>query len=819
MGVLDSHRVNRAIRVLLSDEDVPAAEQQQALATLKQFAGHAVPKLIAALPDSRTPAKIAELLVPLLNNGTLSLFLVGLFSPDTRVASRVMEVLHGGRNYDPNQLLDLFRDPDVPKGRLVEVLVRQKHALDAYAVLRLLDTVDKESRTMALRLADEVATDSLVPELISRLEGGDWLTRLSIARTLRRFSTDASRDALTKLLGDQHKTVRQAALDGLAAMRIPVEVKAVCERLRDPDLTVQAKAIEVIVQINDPKAVYHLLDLLQDESEYVRRGAVEVLNQVGNTGAIKDLLGALRDRDWWVRVRAADALGTIGGPKVVEAVLALVKDKDEFIRRCAVEILIASKVRASGESVLSSLLEALGDPDWWVRERAIDALASLGDRRAVPPLLRVMEQDVKAAPVAIRALATLADPQAIRPVLAQLRSPEKAVRAEAIRAAAALADEAHAETVQRALMEELPGLSGELRDLVDKSLRAVSAKFGNRAARVDVGGTDIQPTARLSESLLRGQEAPVHHASLIADPARLEPTSSAIRSGLSGPPVDPATLEPGVVLADRYRVIRHIGSGAFGVVILVEDLVVHEEIIFKFLKPYVASDESVIKRFIQELRYARRITHENVIRIHDFIAVGASYAISMEYFESRSLASLLTGGSPMPTRRAFGILRGICRGMAVAHRAGIIHRDLKPANVLLGEGDLVKIVDFGLAAAGSRGDMGLTRTGLILGTPYYIAPEQAQGGTVDPRTDIYSLGIIMYELLTGRPPYVGQDPVSILLQHVQGKPTPPRQVQPALSPVLEAMILKAMALQPADRYANMEELGGTLEAAMAAEGV
>ena len=818
MGVLDSHRTNRAIRVLLSDDDVPATELQEALATLKQFAGHAVPKLIATLAESRTPGKITELLVPLLNNATLRLFLVGLFSADARVASRVMEVLHGGRSYDPTPLLDLFREPDVPKGRLAEVLSRQKHALNPHAVLKLLDTVDKESRTLVLRLVDQVATDALVPELISRLQGGDWLTRLSIARTLRRFSTESSRDALTALLEDQHKLVRHAALEGLAGMSIPVDVGPICQRLRDPDLTVQAKAIEAITQRNDPKAILHLLDLLQDESEYVRRAAVEVLNQIGNTGAIKDLLGALRDRDWWVRVRAADALGTIGGPKVVEAVLSLVKDEDEFIRRCAVEILIASKAHAGGDSVLSSLLEALGDADWWVRERAIDALADLGDRRAVLPLLRVMEQDIKAAPVAIRALATLADPQAIRPVLAQLRSPEKAVRAEAMRAAAALADEAHVEVVQRALLEELSGLSGELRELADKSLRAVNAKFGKHAVRADAGATDIQPTARLSESLLRGEEAAVHHASLIAEPGQLDPTSPAIRRGLPGPPADPATFEPGTVLADRYRVIRHIGSGAFGVVILVEDLVVHEEIILKFLKPHVASDESVIKRFIQELRYARRITHENVIRIHDFIAVGASYAISMEYFPSRSLASLLTGGSPMPTRRAFGILRGICGGMAVAHRAGIIHRDLKPGNVLLGEGDLVKIVDFGLAAAGSRGDLGLTRTGLILGTPYYIAPEQAQGGTVNPRTDIYSLGIIMYEMLTGRPPYVGPDPVSILLQHVQGKPISPRQVQPTLSPALEATILKAMALQPAQRHGSMEELGEALEAAMTAEG-
>ena len=564
--------------------------------------------------------------------------------------------------------------------------------------------------------------------------------------------------------------------------------------------------------------MHHLLDILQDESEYVRRAAVEVLNQVGNTSAIKDLLGALRDRDWWVRVRAADALGTIGGPKVVEAVLSLVKDKDEFIRRCAVEILITTRVKTGGEAIFTSLVDALNDGDWWVRERAIDALASLGDLRAVPPLVRVMEQDVKAAPIAIRALASLGDPQAIRPLLAQLRRPDKAVKAEAIRALAALADEANAEAAQRALMAELPGLSGELRDLADRSLRAMTSRFGSLVSGAEVAPTEVRAPAPMAQSLLYAPEASVKHASLIAEPDGVDPTRVIGRGGVPEALMDAAALPPGTVLADRYRVVRHIGSGAFGVVILVEDVVVHEEIILKFLKPHVASDEQVIKRFVQELRYARRITHENVIRIHDFIAVGRSYAISMEYFPGFSLAALLARGGPLPIPRTFAILQGICHGMSVAHRAGIVHRDLKPANVLLNESDLVKVVDFGLAAASSWGDPALTRTGLIVGTPAYIAPEQAQGGKVDPRTDIYSLGVIMYEMLCGRPPYTGPDPVSILLQHVQGKVTPPRQVNPALPPGLEATILKAMALAPAERHQSMDELERALERLIESEG-
>ena len=406
MGMLDGFKVNRAIEALVSAPDAPEADKRQALATLRQLADRAVPRLFDALADPASADAIAVLLRKLLDNSTLPLFVAGVSHADTRIAARVLELLCGGGSFDPNRLLDLFQNPDAPKARLVEILSRHKQALNPQALFRSLDAVDKEHRTLILRLVEEAATDAMIPELTRRTGSEDWLTRLYLARTLRRFSTDAARDALTALLEDTHKTVRLAALEGLAGMQIPVDIAAVCGRLRDPDLTVQAKAIETIVQINDPASVHHLLDILQDESEYVRRAAVEVLNQVGNTSAIKDLLGALRDRDWWVRVRAADALGTIGGPKVIEAVLSLVKDKDEFIRRCAVEILITTRVKTGGEAIFTSLVDALDDGDWWVRERAIDALAGLGDPRAVPPLVRVMEQDLKAAPIAIRALAS-----------------------------------------------------------------------------------------------------------------------------------------------------------------------------------------------------------------------------------------------------------------------------------------------------------------------------------------------------------------------------------------------------------------------------
>ena len=803
MGVLDGYKANRAIQVLLSSRDAPEAERRQALAAVKQLGGRAVPRLIEALGEPGAPGEISDLLLELLDAATLPLYCAALASSNTRIASQVGAILSRGSSFDPNQLLSLFQRPDIPKARLVEVLSTKKHALDPKALFRLLDTIDKENRTLVLRLVDEAATESIVPELVRRSTSEDWLVRLYMARTLARFSTEAARDALTALLADPNKSVRQAALEGLGRMQIPVDVGAICGLLRDPDLTVQAKAIETIAQISDPRVVHHLLDILQDESEYVRRAAVEVLNQVGNTDAIKDLLGALRDRDWWVRVRAADALGSIGGPKVVEAVLALVKDRDEFIRRCAIEILNTTRGQAGGERTVASLVGALDDEDWWVRERAIDALARIGDRRAVPALLQLMERDTKAAPVAIRALAGLGDVQAIPPLLAQLRRQDKSIRTEAIRAVAALADEAHVEAIQRALAEVRRAAPDEVRDLADQGLQTLTARFGDRLGRSEATAGGATAT---SQSLLRGQGETVGVASLIAEPSRPDPAGPIARGGQAAAQLDASLLEPGMVLADRYRVRQPIGSGAFGVVVLVEDLVVHEEIILKFLKPHVASDERVIKRFIQELRYARRITHENVIRIYDFLTIGTSYAISMEYFPSRSLMAELKRGETLPPARAYTILRGICRGMSVAHRAGVIHRDLKPANVLLGEADLVKIVDFGVAGARSGADTALTGAGMIVGTPTYMAPEQAQGQPCDPRTDIYSLGVIMYEMFTGRPPYQGPDPMAVLLQHVQGAPTPPRQLRPALPAALEATILRAMAVKPEGRFQRMEDM-------------
>jgi len=305
----------------------------------------------------------------------------------------------------------------------------------------------------------------------------------------------------------------------------------------------------------------------------------------------------------------------------------------------------------------------------------------------------------------------------------------------------------------------------------------------------------LPPPAEQAKTMLMSETAVAAASKQAAEAARL----------------DIGTLKPGDIIEGRYKYIDRIGRGAFGTVLLMEDTVVDERLILKFLNPNVSNDEEVMKRFVHELRYSRKITHKNVIRIYDFLYMQGNYAISMEYFPSHTLGSEVVNEKPLELKRAvqFGI--DMCSGMSVAHHVGIVHRDLKPANVLINQEGLLKIVDFGVAAAHREGDTQLTKTGYVIGSPKYMAPEQILGKKVDERADIYALGVIMYEMVTGVPPYSRGDHMSVMYQHVQGKARVPKEINPALPQGLSELVVKAMAVDKSKRHQSMDELKGALE--------
>jgi serine/threonine-protein kinase len=274
-------------------------------------------------------------------------------------------------------------------------------------------------------------------------------------------------------------------------------------------------------------------------------------------------------------------------------------------------------------------------------------------------------------------------------------------------------------------------------------------------------------------------------------------------------------LPPDTILLNRFRVLRTIGKGGFGVVYLVHDAAIQDNIILKALNPQLSLDEGAIQRFVRELKLTRKITHQNVIRIHDLLDLGGVRAVSMEYFPGRDLGKIIKQEGLVETRRALHIMASVCEGLAAAHAAGVIHRDIKPANILVGENDAVKIVDFGLASARQHFESRLTKSGLLVGTPEYMAPEQIRANVIDPRTDLYSAGIILYEMLAGKKPFDGETAVQILFQHLEGTAEPLSLLRKDVSSDLESLVVRSMAREPDQRHQTAEELLGDIRAVLA----
>jgi serine/threonine-protein kinase len=423
-----------------------------------------------------------------------------------------------------------------------------------------------------------------------------------------------------------------------------------------------------------------------------------------------------------------------------------------------------------------------------VRERAIDALGKAGDVRAVDPLLRLLNRDTKAIPLCVRALSVLHDARVVEP-LCRLTSSESAeVRREAIHGLLELS------------RKEFPD---EVREQIYDALDAAGVKPQRTTVRpLEVRARKPAPSPEAAREPAAAAAGGDGTGTTPSGPSHGEPEAHAAArtpSAETPAPLDFQKLPEGTRLIDRFRVVRRIGGGGFGSVYLVEDVVVREELVLKILSPHLSVDESMIRRFVQELKFTRRITHRNVIRIYDLLDLNGAYAISMEYFPGQDLAQILKKEGSLSLDRTLGISAQLCEGLAAAHELGIVHRDIKPPNILVDDAQTAKIVDFGLAWMGEATKSRLTQSGILVGTPEYISPEQITGGEVDGRADLYSLGVVIYEMLSGRQAFKGNNAVNVLFQHLEADVEPLSQVVPTIPAAVNDLVMRCMAKKPADR--------------------
>src|SRR5579872_4630676 len=260
----------------------------------------------------------------------------------------------------------------------------------------------------------------------------------------------------------------------------------------------------------------------------------------------------------------------------------------------------------------------------------------------------------------------------------------------------------------------------------------------------------------------------------------------------------------------RYELSHQIARGGTAQVYLARDQLLDRPVALKVLFPELSSDSSFVERFRREAQAAANLSHPNIVPVFDWGESERTYFIVMEYVDGEALSALIKAEAPLAPLRAASIASDIARALSYAHRHGVVHRDIKPGNVLLTRDGQVKVTDFGIARAVGTDD-NVTQTGLVMGTATYFSPEQAQGLGVDGRSDVYSLGVVLFEMLTARPPFSGETPVSIAYQHVREPAPTPRSINPNIPLTLEAIVLQAMAKQPSERYQSAQDFQADLQ--------
>jgi hypothetical protein len=310
----------------------------------------------------------------------------------------------------------------------------------------------------------------------------------------------------------------------------------------------------------------------------------------------------------------------------------------------------------------------------------------------------------------------------------------------------------------------------------------------------------------------RGSSVPLkaaaaqHDTVVLGDiPEASEPTPEALSQTINLPHLSSAAL---AALSQRYEILGAAGHGSMGNVYKARDQETGEVVALKLLKPEIASDQAMMDRFKNELLFARKITHKNVCRVHEFNRLGGIAYTSMEFVEGESLRSALNRVGSFPFRKTLDLVLQICSGLKEAHAQGIVHRDLKPENIMIDAQGNVKIMDFGIA----RSMEAVTKlTGSMVGTPAYMAPEQVAGKPVDYRTDIYSLGLILYEMFTRAAAFRADNAVAVALKQMRESPVPPHEIDPQIPVGIERAILKCLEKEPGKRFQSIAELEGALQ--------
>lgn len=787
MAFIGKFGVDSNIDKILSTGDIESPKAKSAINKLMAKKPESTTKIIELLISGPKihSSTLIELLDRLLDNTTISTVMTELTKLDTLTQKNVVTLISKNHSFDPHTMLPYLKSP-LPIQTCRDLLMAHRKRFTALGLLRAIGKANPDLWETLFELVHGNINDAVLPEAIASSRSKNPVLRAHITQLIAEFSSPTANEALQHLAFDNDDDVRGKAIIGLTRHKADIPARDLVRLMQNAKHNEFPFIKVLLVNCKDRDLGTYLAKVLLSKNNDMTEIVMEVLKDIVNENLIRDILKGLEGKDSWVKEDVMKALGERGGDRYVEAIGKLVKDADGAIRSIALEALEQGDI--SNPEVLDALRESLNSDDYLAKQKAIRKLGDARDTASVEKLLSLMKKDPQSCPAILQALGNIGDPKALPDVFDLLNSNEIQLQRAALQAIPKLINKQYAPGIRAQLIEHADKLHVAVGQTLIEILEILTSDFS-----LDRDSAYSNSLKKIVTQISADKEQ------LVTPPE----TKTAAKS-------DPAlNLEPDTILADRYRLIREIGRGGYGSVWLVEDTIIQEELVMKFLHEALVSDGIAVERFIRELRFARKVTHPNIIRLYDYMNFENVSAISMEYFDGLPLSSEIEKG-PMDIPRMIEMINMISNALYAAHEVEVIHRDLKPANILLNTDDEIKIVDFGIAAASKHAESRLTRTGTLIGTPTYISPEQIQGKEVDCRTDIYSLGIIMYEMLTGSPPYRADDPMALVFMHVEGNARRIEETNPLVSVELADIIHRCISPDPEDRFHDMAELGKTL---------